>query len=224
MNMSLLGVTARLFLTVGAALLLTAATSAAPRPATASVSMAVSAAGSMDAAVRPPVPRGARTAPPAWKPAAVPAWRGSSPFRVSPRAVPVPDRQAPQQQRWAGEVIKLVNAERSRVRCPALSAHPLVREAAQRHSADMARTARLTHRSSNGSTPASRLTAVGYRFSRTGEVVTAGPRDAAGAMDSWMGSPAHRRVLLTCSFRHAGTGLARNEKGSWWTLLLATPS
>jgi uncharacterized protein YkwD len=73
----------------------------------------------------------------------------------------------------------------------------------------MARTGRLSHEGSDGSTSAERL--------------TTGVGDEAGAVRSWMGSGPHRRLLLTCSFRHAGTGVARGGGEAWWTLVLAAP-
>jgi uncharacterized protein YkwD len=87
----------------------------------------------------------------------------------------------------------------------------------------MARTRTLSHTGAKGTGPGARLTAAGYRWSRAGENIVAGPTDAEGAVRSWMNSPPHRESILTCQFRHAGVGVGRGPDGPWWTLLLASP-
>ncbi|WP_158071104.1 CAP domain-containing protein [Streptomyces sp. CB03234] len=116
-----------------------------------------------------------------------------------------------------------MNQERSRAGCPAVRQHSAVTKAAQGHSAYMARTGALSHTGHKGSDPGSRLTAAGYRWSRAGENIVAGPEDAAAAVRSWMNSPEHRESVLTCQFRHAGVGVGRGPDGPWWTLLFAAP-
>ncbi|MER7576548.1 CAP domain-containing protein [Streptomyces sp. NPDC126514] len=199
-------------LTTALAALVTTAAPAAP----------VAAVAPEPGVARSPGPGPEQSDPPGWKPAAVPAWHAPAPFRpavVSPGRSASPAAPRP----GDGDVISRVNVQRSRAGCPALRAHPLLGKAARAHSADMARTGRLSHEGSDGSTSAERLAATGYRFGEAGEVITTGVGDEAGAVRSWMGSGPHRRLLLTCSFRHAGTGVARGGGDAWWTVVLAAP-
>jgi uncharacterized protein YkwD len=86
----------------------------------------------------------------------------------------------------------------------------------------MARRHRLTHTGADGSTPGERMRAAGYRPDSVAETVTAGPAGARAAVDVWMRSSAHRAILLTCRYTHAGVGRATGPGGPWWTLDLAS--
>ncbi|MEV5593928.1 CAP domain-containing protein [Streptomyces sp. NPDC052496] len=122
-------------------------------------------------------------------------------------------------------VIRLVNRERAKAGCRPVRAHRTVTEAAQRHSDHMARDGSLSHRERGGSGPGSRLSAVGYDWRRAGENIARGQRGAAEVVRAWARSPEHRVVLADCAFRHAGVGInsGTDDRGPWWTLLLARP-
>ncbi|UXI77147.1 CAP domain-containing protein, partial [Streptomyces vinaceusdrappus] len=94
--------------------------------------------------------------------------------------------------------------------------------AAQKHSAAMARSRRLTHTGADGSSPADRMRAAGYRVGSAGENVAAGSDTAEAAVAVWMRSAPHRDILLTCRYTHAGVGRAKGSGGPWWTLDLAS--
>ncbi|MEU3541175.1 CAP domain-containing protein [Streptomyces paromomycinus] len=123
-------------------------------------------------------------------------------------------------------VIQLVNRERAKAGCRSVRAHRTVTKAAQRHSDHMAREDSLSHRERGGSGPGSRLSAVGYDWRRAGENIARGQRDAAEVVRAWAHSPEHRVVLADCAFRHAGVGInsGTDDRGPWWTLLLARPA
>jgi uncharacterized protein YkwD len=80
----------------------------------------------------------------------------------------------------------------------------------------------LSHTGVGSSTPAERMRAAGYRPRLTGETVTVGPATPEAAVRAWLDSPAHREVILTCRYIHAGVGSVRWSDGLWWTLDLAT--
>ncbi|MGK5545138.1 CAP domain-containing protein [Streptomyces sp. URMC 127] len=177
-------------------------------------------------------------APPAWRPSAVPSWQ--PPGRQSGKpARPRPPRPSPPSQpsRPEGQerpdparpgsfragVVKSLNQERRRAGCPAVHPRRALSEAAQDHSAFMARAQRLSHTGRSGSDPGRRITAAGYRFDRVDEAILAGPETPEAAVRAWMNSPPHRRSLLTCAFRHVGVGRSGGAHGPWWDLLLAAP-
>ncbi|MFH8345135.1 CAP domain-containing protein [Streptomyces sp. NPDC018045] len=122
-------------------------------------------------------------------------------------------------------VVRLVNRERAKAGCRPVRAHRTVTKAAQRHSDHMAREGSLSHREHGGSGPGSRLSAVGYDWRRAGENIARGQRGAAEVVQAWAHSPEHQVVLADCAFRHAGVGInsGTDDRGPWWTLLLARP-
>ncbi|MEU7185415.1 CAP domain-containing protein [Streptomyces sp. NPDC045369] len=122
-------------------------------------------------------------------------------------------------------VVRLVNRERAKAGCRPVRAHRTVTKAAQRHSDHMAREGSLSHRERGGSGPGSRLSAVGYDWRRAGENIARGQRGAAEVVRAWARSPEHQVVLADCAFRHAGVGInsGTDDRGPWWTLLLARP-
>ncbi|MFB0614679.1 CAP domain-containing protein [Streptomyces sp. AGS-58] len=118
------------------------------------------------------------------------------------------------------EIVRLVNAERAKVGCQALTLDSALTKAAQTHSADMAAHQNMSHTGSDGSSPGDRITAAGYAWSGYGENVAYGYGTAEQVMAGWMASPGHRANILDCSFQEIGVGLA--QPGSYWTQDFAT--
>jgi uncharacterized protein YkwD len=89
---------------------------------------------------------------------------------------------------------------------------PRLTAAAQRHADDMLKNGVNGHIGSDASSPHSRITDAGYTgASYTGEIVYWGTGSAATpsvALDLWMGSPAHRAIILNCGFTAAGFATA----------------
>ena len=94
--------------------------------------------------------------------------------------------------------------------------------AASRHSEDMVRRRYFSHTSPGGDGPADRLRRIGYFASRAarswsvGEVLAWGVGTASTPrriVRGWLDSPAHRRVVLSARFDHAGVGVQRGEPG-----------
>ncbi|MFJ9817380.1 CAP domain-containing protein [Streptomyces sp. NPDC101151] len=115
----------------------------------------------------------------------------------------------------AAQIVALVNAERSKVGCSAVTLDATLTKAAQAHSKDMAAHQNMSHTGSDGSSPGDRITSAGYRWSSYGENVAYGYSTAEKVMAGWMSSPGHRANILNCGFKEIGVGLA--QPNSYWT-------
>jgi uncharacterized protein YkwD len=114
-------------------------------------------------------------------------------------------------------VVALVNQERAKAGCGALTEDPLLEKAAQDHSDDMAARAFFDHTNPDGADPGQRITAAGYKWSTYGENIAQGQQTAEAVMESWMNSPGHRANILNCSFKDIGVGIHKGSGGPWWT-------
>ncbi|MFI8181276.1 CAP domain-containing protein [Actinacidiphila glaucinigra] len=112
-------------------------------------------------------------------------------------------------------MLDLVNQERAKAGCTALKVNAKLNEAAQDHSKDMASHKNMSHTGSDGSSPADRISSVGYNWSSYGENVAYGYSSASSVMSAWMASPGHKRNILDCSFKEIGIALA--QPGNYWT-------
>ncbi|MEU8586018.1 CAP domain-containing protein [Streptomyces sp. NPDC048664] len=115
----------------------------------------------------------------------------------------------------AARILELVNAERAKVGCSALTLNSTLDKVAQAHSADMAEHQNMSHTGSDGSDPGERITAGGYAWSSYGENVAYGYSTPEQVMEGWMSSPGHKENILNCDFKELGVGLA--QPGSYWT-------
>jgi uncharacterized protein YkwD len=108
-----------------------------------------------------------------------------------------------------------LNAARAAAGRAPLRARPSLEEAATAHAADMVERRYFAHESPGGSNAADRARAAGYigdadRW-RIGEILiwTRGaPLTANAAVDAWLASPAHRRILLQRRYEDVGVGIA----------------
>lgn len=112
-------------------------------------------------------------------------------------------------------VVELVNAERSKVGCSALTVNEKLTKAAQAHSEDMAAHQNMSHTGSDGSAPGDRITRAGYSWQTYGENVAYGYATPEQVMAGWMSSAGHKANILNCSFKEIGVGLA--QPGNYWT-------
>ncbi|WP_026254767.1 CAP domain-containing protein [Salinispora arenicola] len=122
----------------------------------------------------------------------------------------------------ASEVVRLVNAERAKAGCEALSINEKLMTAAQQHSQDQADHQKMSHTGSNGSSPGDRINAVGYEWRAYGENVAWNQQSPEAVMDAWMNSSGHRANILNCSFTEIGVGVA-SSNGPYWTQVFAAP-
>jgi len=105
---------------------------------------------------------------------------------------------------------------RLRQTCGAIGDDPRLTLAAQRHANDMLQNGLDGHIGSDGSSPQGRIADAGYtRGGYTGEIVYWGTGSAAtpsAALDWWMGSPAHRAIILKCAYTAGGFATAWDGK------------
>lgn len=117
----------------------------------------------------------------------------------------------------------LVNAERAKAGCPAVTAEDRLRAAARGHSADMAARNYFSHTTPEGVTFAQRITAAGYAWRTAGENIAKGYRTPQAVMTGWMNSSGHKANILNCAFRDLGVGVAADAGGTLlWTQDFAT--
>ncbi|MER5527670.1 CAP domain-containing protein [Streptomyces sp. NPDC002677] len=112
-------------------------------------------------------------------------------------------------------VLELVNVERGKVGCSALTLNTTLSKVAQAHSDDMALHQNMSHFGSDGSSPGDRITRAGYTWSAYGENVAYGYASPEQVMAGWMASPGHKANILNCTFKEIGVGLA--QPNSYWT-------
>ncbi|MGW4736313.1 CAP domain-containing protein [Streptomyces shenzhenensis] len=112
-------------------------------------------------------------------------------------------------------IVELVNAERGKAGCSALTLNDTLGKAAQAHSEDMASHRNMSHTGSDGSAPGDRITKAGYTWTAYGENVAYGYATPEQVMAAWMSSAGHKANILNCSFKEIGVGLA--EPGHYWT-------
>lgn len=144
-------------------------------------------------------------------------------------------RHAPGDQQTTGmRVLQLVNEARSQARncgsqwfaaATPLTMNSLLTAAAQAHSMDMAKHAYFNHEGRDGSTPAQRITRVGYHWSQIGENIAAGIHSADEVVAGWLTSPAHCVNIMTAAFTEMGIAHAPSgdDYGIYWTQVFATP-
>jgi uncharacterized protein YkwD len=135
----------------------------------------------------------------------------------------------------AAELLQRINLARARPRrcgnksfapAPPLQSNSLLRSAAEAHAQDMVSHDYFAHQGHDGSTPAQRVSATGYRYQLIGENIAAGPETAAQAADGWLASPAHCENIMEPRFTESGVGYAANTSGTpqiYWVQEFAAP-
>ena len=107
-----------------------------------------------------------------------------------------------------------LNAARAAAGRAPLRARPSLEEAATAHAADMVERGYFAHESPDGANAADRAHRSGYLRRadhwRIGEILiwTRGaPLTAKAAVDAWLASPPHRRILLQPPYEDVGVGI-----------------
>jgi len=106
----------------------------------------------------------------------------------------------------ARAVLSLSNQERAKVGAPAMCLNNALNRAAKKHSDDMARTRKLTHTGSDGSSPGKRVTREGYQWNAVAENVASGYSSASAVVKGWMNSPGHKKNILNSKYKNMGHG------------------
>ncbi|WP_326945275.1 CAP domain-containing protein [Amycolatopsis sp. NBC_00348] len=160
-----------------------------PAPTTSAAAPTTSSAAPAPTETSTPPPPSTSEAPPTTKPAA----------RVAPSV--------------AGQVLDLVNVERGKAGCKALTEESHLTKAAQDYSDDMSARNFFSHTNPEGVTFDQRIKTAGY--SKPGaENIAKGQTSAAQVMDSWMNSEGHRANILNCSLTKLGVGFTK--AGNYW--------
>jgi uncharacterized protein YkwD len=106
-------------------------------------------------------------------------------------------------------VLAVVNRQRANAGLKPLTSNGALTSAARAHSKDMATNNFFSHTGSNGSSPFSRISAAGFSYSAAGEVIYAGEgsnNTAGSAVGGWMGSAAHKKIILDPIYKYGGAG------------------
>ncbi len=111
------------------------------------------------------------------------------------------------------QVIALVNDERAKAGCAALTEEPHVTKAAQDFSNKMSAEDFFSHTSPDGTTFDQRIKQAGYPKPGA-ENIARGQTSAAQVMESWMNSEGHRANILNCTLKKIGVGLTTD--GWYW--------
>jgi uncharacterized protein YkwD len=132
------------------------------------------------------------------------------------------------------EVLQRVNAARSQARrcggtsyqaAPPVALSSMLNRAALLHAQDMARNSHFEHEGTDGSTPAERITRVGYRWRRVAENIAAGAPTAETVVDGWLKSPGHCANIMGMEYREMGIAFAVEPKSAariYWSQEFAT--
>jgi uncharacterized protein YkwD len=164
------------------------------------------------------------TAPagPTATPSAAAPGRPATPARTSAgTTAPLPGGNAG----YEAQVVTLVNQERGKAGCAALTVDSRLTTAARGHSQDMAARNYFDHNTPEGVTPWTRITNAGYQFSAAAENIAEGQTTPASVMQAWMNSTGHRTNILNCNLRNIGVGLAYNTQHvPYWTQDFGTPA
>lgn len=120
-------------------------------------------------------------------------------------------------------LLDAINAARQEEGLSPLVANPLLQQAAQRHSDDMAATETLSHMGSDGSQFWERIRDTGYILVSGAEnVLSRGDTDAQAAFQQWYASAPHRENILNPRYTEVGIAYAQAANGAYYfTLVLA---
>ncbi|MCY1136598.1 CAP domain-containing protein [Actinoplanes sp. Pm04-4] len=183
-----------------------------------------------------PSPSTTTTAKPTPTPTAKPTTAAPRPTRTkttkrptkSPTKTKTPTTQPPAPEGGSSdtvtEVIRLVNAERSKAGCGALTGDARLHRSAKKHSDRQAAQETMSHQLPGEASMGDRVSAEGYRWGGVAENVAAGYQTPAAVMEGWMNSAGHKANILNCGYKNIGVGVTKSGKGTrYWTQNFASP-
>ena len=103
-------------------------------------------------------------------------------------------------------MVDLTNAFRNTNGLASLKVNSKLTAVAQTYSQTMATQDFVAHQSLDGSQPWDRMTAAGYKWSRSAENIAAGQKTPEEVVQSWINSPGHRVNLLDPNLKEIGVG------------------
>lgn len=206
----------------------TTTVTAPPSPAATSSAAASTTDPSASGAPPTPSPQPTRTATPTTPPTttaaptttATPttAPTATAPMTTAPTTPPqTTTAPPPADTSIAGQILALVNNERAKAGCRAVTLDSRLTRAAAGHSQDMAAHDYFSHTSLDGRSFVDRIRATGYTAARS-ENIAAGQPTPAAVMASWMNSPGHRANILDPTATQMGVASATGGSyGIYWT-------
>jgi uncharacterized protein YkwD len=142
----------------------------------------------------------------------------------------------PEPRQMSQELLALVNEARATPRtcgaqafgaAPPVAWNETLAQAALGHSTDMAQKHYFNHKEPGGSTPATRATQAGYRWTRISENIASGQHTVAQAVTDWLGSPGHCANIMNPAFTEMGAAYAVNPENEnhtpYWTQMFGRP-
>lgn len=101
------------------------------------------------------------------------------------------------QEKKVPELVSEINAYRAKAGLQPMTPHPQLQAAAEAHAKDMARTGRMSHTGSDGSSFVDRAKRAGYAVRSAGGEIIAGSGDPREAVQMWRGSGGHNGQMLS---------------------------
>jgi uncharacterized protein YkwD len=111
-------------------------------------------------------------------------------------------------QTMRNAVLCLVNYERRTYHLPSLRQVPKLTSSAQNYTTEMVRQHFFSHRSPDGSTPGTRISAAGFQWTWAGENIASGYTTPVSVVTAWMHSQGHCYNLLAPAFTDIGVGVS----------------
>lgn len=126
--------------------------------------------------------------------------------------IPVQDTSTEQ------EILKLVNAERSKAGVKPLTLNWELSRVAKFKSEDMRDNNYFGHTSPTYGSPFDMIKNFGISYSAAGENIAAGQKTADEVMKAWMNSSGHKANILSTNYTQLGVGKATGGSyGTYWT-------
>ncbi|MGQ8872957.1 CAP domain-containing protein [Paenibacillus sp. TSA_86.1] len=110
------------------------------------------------------------------------------------------------QSDFAAQVVKLVNAERSKAGLGSLASDALLDKVAMAKVKDMSNNNYFDHQSPTYGSPFDMMKQFGVTYSYAGENIAKGQKTPQEVVTAWMNSAGHRANILSKNFTHIGVG------------------
>lgn len=139
------------------------------------------------------------------------------------------ERAAPVSSVSIAEAQAALNAVRQENGLAPLTHNAMLQAVAEEQAAIMARSAKIAHTAEKGQPFIERLRRAGF-WGGAGENLAGGPPNLATAIQGWMKSPAHRKVMVNPDYVQFGISVKRgpsttfNTYGTYWALIMGVRS
>ncbi|BFU45806.1 CAP domain-containing protein [Krasilnikovia sp. MM14-A1004] len=138
---------------------------------------------------------------------------GASLVAMTVTAAPAQAAAAVTTSTLQSQLVTYTNNTRARAGCKPIRVDSRLLLAARGHSAYQARTNKMSHIGSNGSSFVTRARAAGYAYPMS-ENVAYGTRTASATMKAWMASPGHRANIVDCRAKAMAVGVVYASNGT----------